>query len=134
MTAQRFVHDILQAHVLPFKQRLQGSFFQHDSARPLTTRVSQDCLRTVTILPWLGRSPDLSPIQHIWDHLGRRVGHPTSLKELEARLQQIWNECLKTSYRTCIPQYPIVSHHAFALEGVKQGIKPSVLLPFSLIF
>ncbi|GFV58780.1 transposable element Tcb2 transposase [Trichonephila clavipes] len=25
-------------------------------------------------------------------YLGRRIGHPTSLNELEARLQQIWNE------------------------------------------
>ncbi|GFX36617.1 transposable element Tcb2 transposase [Trichonephila clavipes] len=55
-------------------------------------RVSQDCLRTVTTLPWLARSPDLSPIEHIWDNLGRRLGHPTSLNELEARLQQILNE------------------------------------------
>ncbi|GFW32492.1 transposable element Tcb1 transposase [Trichonephila clavipes] len=36
-------------------------------------------------------SPDLSPIEHIWDYLGWRVGHPTSLNELEAKLQQIWN-------------------------------------------
>ncbi|GFV46659.1 transposable element Tcb2 transposase [Trichonephila clavipes] len=56
------------------------------------TQVSQDCLCTVTTLPWLARSPDLSPIEHIWDHLGRRVGHPTSFRGLEARLQQIWNE------------------------------------------
>ncbi|PRD17692.1 UNVERIFIED_CONTAM: hypothetical protein NCL1_63598 [Trichonephila clavipes] len=34
----------------------------------------------------------LSPIECIRDHLGRRVGHPTSLNELEARLQQIWNQ------------------------------------------
>ncbi|GFV16921.1 transposable element Tcb1 transposase [Trichonephila clavipes] len=37
------------------------------------------------------RSPELSSVEHIWDHLGRRVGHPTSLNELETRLQQIWN-------------------------------------------
>ncbi|GFW84329.1 transposable element Tcb1 transposase [Trichonephila clavipes] len=52
----------------------------------------QVCLRTVTTLPWPARSPDLSPIEHIWDHLRWRVGHPTSFNELEARLQQIWNE------------------------------------------
>ncbi|GFY05397.1 transposable element Tcb1 transposase [Trichonephila clavipes] len=46
----------------------------------------------VTNLPWPARSPGLSPIEHIWDRLGRRVGHPTSLNELEARVQQIWNE------------------------------------------
>ncbi|GFT16609.1 transposable element Tcb2 transposase [Trichonephila clavipes] len=92
MTAQWYVHDILQPHVLPLIQRLPGAIFQQDTARPHTARVSQDCLHTVTILSWPGRSPDLSPIEHIWDHLGRRVGHPTSLNELEARLQQIWNE------------------------------------------
>ncbi|GFV38205.1 transposable element Tcb1 transposase [Trichonephila clavipes] len=69
----------------------QKPFF-NDNARPHTARVSQDCLRTVTTLPWPARSPNLSPIEHIWDHLRQRVGHPTSLNELEARLQQIWNE------------------------------------------
>ncbi|GFX74156.1 uncharacterized protein TNCV_2911891 [Trichonephila clavipes] len=53
---------------------------------------SQDCLSTDTTLPWPAQSPDLSPIEHICDHLGRQVGHSTSLNELEARLQQIWNE------------------------------------------
>ncbi|GFX00434.1 uncharacterized protein TNCV_2090841 [Trichonephila clavipes] len=48
--------------------------------------MSQNCLRTVTTFLWPARSPDLSPIEHIWDHLGRRVEHPTSLNELEARL------------------------------------------------
>ncbi|GFU07996.1 g_PROTEIN_RECEP_F1_2 domain-containing protein [Trichonephila clavipes] len=43
------------------------------------------CLRTVSTRPWLARSVDLSPIEHIWDHLGLRVGHPTSLNELEGR-------------------------------------------------
>ncbi|GFU60675.1 transposable element Tcb2 transposase [Trichonephila clavipes] len=76
MIAQRYVHDILQPHVLPLMQRLPGAIFQEDSARPHMANVSQDCLRTVTTLPWPSRSPDLSPIAHIWDHLGWRVGHP----------------------------------------------------------
>ncbi|GFW72294.1 transposable element Tcb1 transposase [Trichonephila clavipes] len=56
----------------------------------------QGCHKTVSALlipfTWPARSPDLSPIEHIWDHLGRRVEHPTNLNELEARLQTIWNE------------------------------------------
>ncbi|GFU03944.1 transposable element Tcb1 transposase [Trichonephila clavipes] len=83
---------ILQPHALPLLQRLPGVIFQHDNARPHTVRVSQNCLRSVTTLPWPARSPDLSPIEHILDHLEGRFGHPTSLNELEARLQQIWNE------------------------------------------
>ncbi|GFX81189.1 hypothetical protein TNCV_1911811 [Trichonephila clavipes] len=31
-------------------------------------------------------------MEHIWDHLGWRVGHPTSLNELEVRSQKIRNE------------------------------------------
>ncbi|GFY09458.1 transposable element Tcb1 transposase [Trichonephila clavipes] len=92
MTAQRHVHDILQQHALSLLQRLPGAIFQQDNDRPHTARVSQNCFRTVTILFWPARFPDLSQIEHIRDHLGRRVGHPTSLNELEARLQQIWNE------------------------------------------
>ncbi|GFW42868.1 transposable element Tcb2 transposase [Trichonephila clavipes] len=86
MTSQRYVHDILQPHVLPHMQRLPGAIFQPDNARPHMARVSQDCLRTVTTLLWTDRSPDLSLIEYILDHLGRRVGHPMSLNELEARL------------------------------------------------
>ncbi|GFX72760.1 transposable element Tcb1 transposase [Trichonephila clavipes] len=92
MTAKRFVHDIMQPRGLPRMQWLPGASFQQENARSHTARVSQDCLRTVTTLPWLVRFPELSPIKKIFDHLGWRVGHPTSLNELEARLQQIWNE------------------------------------------
>ncbi|GFV95376.1 transposable element Tcb1 transposase [Trichonephila clavipes] len=73
-------------------QRLPGAIFQQDNARPHTARVSQDCPRTVTTLPWPARSPDLSPIENIWNHLEWRSGHPTSLNELDSRLQQIWKE------------------------------------------
>ncbi|GFW29600.1 transposable element Tcb1 transposase [Trichonephila clavipes] len=54
--------------------------------------MSQNCLCTVTTFLDPTRSPDLYLIEHIWDHLGQRFGHLTSLNELEARLQKIWNE------------------------------------------
>ncbi|GFT72432.1 integrase catalytic domain-containing protein [Trichonephila clavipes] len=83
-------------HVLPLIQRLPGAIFQLDNARPHTARLSQDSLRTLTTLPRPARSPDLSPIEHIWDHLGRRVGQPTSLNDYS----KYRTKCLKTSYRT----------------------------------
>ncbi|GFV88405.1 transposable element Tcb1 transposase [Trichonephila clavipes] len=69
MTAQRYVHDILQPHVLLLLQRFLGAFFQQGNARLYMARVSQDCLRIVATLPWPARSPELSQIEHIWDHL-----------------------------------------------------------------
>ncbi|GFU39825.1 transposable element Tcb1 transposase [Trichonephila clavipes] len=97
MTAQRYVHDIMQPHVLPLMKRLSGAIFQQDNARPHTERVSQESLRPVTPLPLPARSPDLSPIEHTWDHLSRRVG-PMSLNALEA----IINTVLEP--RVCLPR------------------------------
>ncbi|GFY02870.1 uncharacterized protein TNCV_3507501 [Trichonephila clavipes] len=60
MTAQRYVPDILQPHVLPLMQRLPGAIFQQDNVQPNMARVSQECLLTVNTLPWPARSPDVS--------------------------------------------------------------------------
>ncbi|GFV14290.1 transposable element Tcb2 transposase [Trichonephila clavipes] len=38
MTAQRYVHYILQPHVLPLMQRFPGAIYQQDNARPHTAR------------------------------------------------------------------------------------------------
>ncbi|GFU12976.1 transposable element Tcb2 transposase [Trichonephila clavipes] len=73
LTAQRYVHDILQPHVLPLMQRLPRAIFQQINVRPHTARVSQDCLHTGTTVPWPARSPDSFPIKYIWVHLGWRV-------------------------------------------------------------
>ncbi|GFX36657.1 l-Fucosyltransferase [Trichonephila clavipes] len=70
MTVQWYVHDILQPYVLSLMQRLAGAIFQQDYARPHTAKVSPDYLHTVTTLSWPARSPDLSPIEPIWNHLG----------------------------------------------------------------
>ncbi|GFU55655.1 transposable element Tcb2 transposase [Trichonephila clavipes] len=70
MTAQRYVHNIFHAHVLPIMAGPPGAIFQQGSAQPHTTRMSQDGLYHISTFPWSTRSPDLSPIEHIWDHLG----------------------------------------------------------------
>ncbi|GFV37092.1 transposable element Tcb2 transposase [Trichonephila clavipes] len=70
MSSQRYVHDILQPHLLRLMQRLPRAIFYQENDRPHTARVSQACLYTVNTLPWPTRSPELSPIEHIWDHLG----------------------------------------------------------------
>ncbi|GFW55725.1 transposable element Tcb2 transposase [Trichonephila clavipes] len=59
LPAQHYVRDIMQR--LP-----QEIFFN----KTILSLIRQGCHKTVTILPWPYRSPDLSPIEHIWDHLG----------------------------------------------------------------
>ena len=48
---------------------------QDDNARPHRARIVQQFLQqnNVDHLDWPARSPDLSPIEHVWDILGQRV-------------------------------------------------------------
>ncbi|GFW84871.1 transposable element Tcb2 transposase [Trichonephila clavipes] len=80
MTVKWYVHDIMQPCVA-IHATAPRSYF---STRPFMGWRSQEYIHTVTTLPWPARFPDLFPVEHIWDHLGWRVGHPTSLNELEA--------------------------------------------------
>ncbi|GFY31559.1 transposable element Tcb2 transposase [Trichonephila clavipes] len=48
-------HDIPQPPVLPLMQRLSGTIFQQDNARPHSAMVPQDCLRTGNTHSWPAR-------------------------------------------------------------------------------
>ena len=68
----------------------------HDNARPHVARICQQFRNrnNVNILPWLVVSPDMNPIEHIWDYLGRKVRarrNMHNLRDLENALIQEWN-------------------------------------------
>ncbi|GFW71378.1 transposable element Tc1 transposase [Trichonephila clavipes] len=58
----------------------KGAIYQQDNARPHTARLSQQCLQGYDVLPWPARSPDLSPIEHVCDALGRQL-QPSRIQE-----------------------------------------------------
>ncbi|GFX08916.1 transposable element Tcb1 transposase [Trichonephila clavipes] len=89
LTGQRFVDDILRPHVGPFLNGLPGAIFQQGNARPHTARVAQDFLRHFQSFPWLARSPDLSPVEHVWDQLKRQVPSCHSVHDLELAVQDL---------------------------------------------
>uniref|UniRef100_A0AAZ3S8P5 Tc1-like transposase DDE domain-containing protein n=1 Tax=Oncorhynchus tshawytscha TaxID=74940 RepID=A0AAZ3S8P5_ONCTS len=49
--------------------------FQHDNAQPHFTRICTQFLEAgnVPVLPWPSSSPDMSPVEHVWDALDWRV-------------------------------------------------------------
>ncbi|GFS88527.1 transposable element Tcb2 transposase [Trichonephila clavipes] len=71
LTVQRYVDDILRPHVGPFLNGLSGAIFQQDNAHPHTARVAQDFLHHFQTLPRPARSPDWSPLEHVWNQLKR---------------------------------------------------------------
>ncbi|GFW47709.1 transposable element Tcb1 transposase [Trichonephila clavipes] len=83
LTGQHYVDDILRPHVEPFLNGLPEAIFQQGSARLHTARVAQDFLRHFQTLPWPARSPDLSPVEHVWDQLKRQMPSCHSVHDLE---------------------------------------------------
>ena len=62
----------------------------------LTSRVCTDFLQlqNINLLPWPALSADMSPFEHLWDMLGRRVSQrrqqPCTLNELRQALAFEW--------------------------------------------
>ena len=95
--AQRYCDGILRPVVAPFMRRNNRCIFQQDHTRPHIAPLSSNVLlaKNVNTFPWPSRSPDLAPIEHIWDMLNRQIRenhHPfNSLQELENALIIEWN-------------------------------------------
>ncbi|GFX22514.1 transposable element Tcb2 transposase [Trichonephila clavipes] len=102
LTGQRYVDDILQPHVGPFLNGLPGAIFQQDNVPPHTARVAQDFLRHFQTLPWTTRSPDLSPVEHMWDQLKWQMPSCHSVHDLELAVQDLWAHLPQDNIRCLI--------------------------------
>ncbi|UYV76586.1 K02A2.6-like, partial [Cordylochernes scorpioides] len=97
LTAQRYRDEILEPYLRPYRDQIgHNLILMDDNVRPHRARLVNEYLQSENIrrMDWPARSPDLNPIEHVWDALGRRIGarHPSpkTLVELRTALLEEW--------------------------------------------
>ncbi|GFW92001.1 transposable element Tc1 transposase [Trichonephila clavipes] len=99
MMGQRYIDEVLLPHVRLFRGAVGDKFvFMDDNATCHRTLAVQDCLDSegIQCLVWPARSPDLNPIENVWDALGRQVAGrnypPTNKNTLIRALTEEWDK------------------------------------------
>jgi transposase len=97
LTGLRYRDEILRPFGLPTLHQMgPHAIFQDDNARPHRARVVNDFLQQSGVhrMDWPACSPDLNPIEHLWDELDRRVRNnhppPRDVDHLFQLLQVEW--------------------------------------------
>ena len=94
-------YDILDDSVLPTMRKQFGGcpfLFQHDNAPMHPARFIQNWYVKIGVkeLDWPVQSPELKPIEHLWDELERRLramlNRPTSVPDLTNTLVAEWKQ------------------------------------------
>ncbi|GFT52102.1 transposable element Tcb2 transposase [Trichonephila clavipes] len=90
VTGDRYCGEVLLPHVRLFRGAIGLDFiFMDDNARPYRTLAVEELLESedITRMDWPAYSPDLNPIEHAWDALGRRIAarlhHPENTQQLK---------------------------------------------------
>nr|CAH7763266.1 unnamed protein product [Callosobruchus chinensis] len=98
MTGAYYLQNIINAIVQPLRNEIGDQFiFMDDNARPHRTRAVQQALENGNIarLEWPAMSPDMNPIEHVWDYVSRAIFNrnnpPRSTQELIVATTEEWD-------------------------------------------
>ncbi|KAI4882733.1 hypothetical protein NFI96_028535, partial [Prochilodus magdalenae] len=99
LTAIRYQNETLGPVVRPYAGAVgPGFLLVHNNARPNVVRVCRQFLENegIDTIDWPTGSPDLNPIEHLWDNMFRSIRrHQVALQtvqELSDALVQIWED------------------------------------------
>ena len=89
-------------------------YFQQDNAPCHKARIISDWFlehdNEFTVLKWPPQSPDLNPIEHLWDVVEREIRimdvQPTNLQQLRDAIMSIWTKLSEECFQYLVESMP----------------------------
>ncbi len=101
--------SIVSDHIHPFMTTVYSSsdgFFQQDNAPCHKAQIISDWFleheNEFTLLKWPPQSPDLNPIEHLWDVVKREICIMTNLQQLSDAIMSIWTKISEECFQRLI--------------------------------
>ncbi len=107
LNAHRYRDEILRPIAVPFIHD-HHLMLQHDNAQPYVARICTQFLEAenIPVLAWPAYSPDMSPIEHVWDaldrHIRQRVPVPANIQQLHTAIEEEWTNILQATINNLI--------------------------------
>ncbi|GFY30612.1 transposable element Tcb2 transposase [Trichonephila clavipes] len=113
LTARRYRDEIFRPILVPYAAAIGDDFIlMEDTCRPHRANLVEDFLfeEGIVRIEWPACSPDMNPIEHVWDALGRRVAGrqppPQTLQKLERALLEEWDKIPQLVINSLIDSMP----------------------------